>query len=76
MNTVEIDMKVQTISARLWRKLALMYSPKDRMDMIMNDKYGMQRIVQYGREREFDFKIVNEHKHLIFLLVWGDCILR
>lgn len=69
MNTFEIDSKT-------WRKLALTYGPKNHMDMVMRDQYGMQRIVQHGREMLFDFKIVNEHKHLIFLLVWGDCILR
>ena len=63
-------MKVETISAKLWRKLALTYGPKNHMDMIMNDRYGMQRIVQHGREMLFDFKIIDEHKHLIFLLTW------
>lgn len=63
-------MKVETISAELWLKLALAYGPKDRMDRIMNDRYGMQRIVQHRREMLFDFKIVDEQKHLLFLLTW------
>lgn len=63
-------MKVETISAKLWRTLALTYGPKNHMDMIMNDRYGMQRIIQHGREMLFDFKIVDEHKHLIFMLTW------
>lgn len=63
-------MKVETINDKLWRRLALTYGPKDRMDSIMRDTYGLKRIIQYGREREFDFEIVDEHKHLIFLLVW------
>jgi hypothetical protein len=63
MNTAEIDFK-------LWRKLALTYGPKDHMDMVLRDKYGMQRVIQHGRETLFDFKILDEQKYLIFLLIW------
>jgi len=64
-------MKTIKLSTAKWREVALNYKPKSNFEAVMNDVYGLKRVILRDDIFGHYYQVLDAHKYLIFVLRWS-----